>query len=48
MNNSNGLGFNGYDEKGREKWDLLYNVDIYNLEVSYPNINFVNILKGFP
>jgi len=34
VNNSCGLGFNGYDENGNEKWDLLYNVDIYNLEVS--------------
>lgn len=33
MNNSAGLGFNGYDDKGNAKWDLLNNVKIYELEV---------------
>ena len=28
-----GLGFNGYEDNGKEKWDLLNNVDIYKLEV---------------
>ena len=28
-----GFGFDGYDEKGREKWDLLNNANIYEIEV---------------
>ena len=31
--NASGLGFNGYDERGRPKWDLLKNIDILNVEV---------------
>ena len=34
VNNNNGLGFNGYDKDGKAKWDLLNNVQIYNLEVN--------------
>ncbi|XP_048780362.2 lysophospholipid acyltransferase 2-like [Ostrea edulis] len=34
VNNSAGLGFNGYDTKGQARWDLLNNVKIYELEVS--------------
>lgn len=34
VNNAAGLGFNGYDDKGNAKWDLLNNVKIYELEVS--------------
>ena len=33
VNNNNGLGFNGYDEQGNAKWDLLNNVEIFKLEV---------------
>ena len=33
VNNAAGLGFNGYDEKGQAKWDLINNVKIYELEV---------------
>lgn len=32
VNNAAGLGFNGYDDKGNEKWDLVNNVDIWKLE----------------
>ena len=28
-----GFGFDGYDEKGKEKWDLLSNANIYQIEV---------------
>lgn len=28
-----GLGFNGYDKDGNDKWDLLTNVKIWQLEV---------------
>ena len=33
VNNSCGLGFSGYDDKGNAQWDLLNNVKIYQLEV---------------
>lgn len=47
--NASGLGFNGYDAKGRARWDLISNVDILKFEVSladtaihfFPLINFV-------
>ena len=32
--NASGLGFNGYDEFGNAKWDLITNVNIFKLEVS--------------
>jgi len=32
INNASGLGFNGYDESGRAKWDLVKNVSIRKLE----------------
>ncbi len=31
--NSSGLGFNGYDENGAPRWDLLKNFDFLKLEV---------------
>ena len=33
VNASSGLGFNGYDEKGKAKWDLIDNADIFKIEV---------------
>lgn len=33
VNNASGFGFNGYDENGNEKWDLLLNVRIMEIEV---------------
>ena len=33
VNNASGFGFNGYDEKGEPKWDLLTNIDIFAIEV---------------
>ncbi|ESO86086.1 hypothetical protein LOTGIDRAFT_129765 [Lottia gigantea] len=38
VNNAAGLGFQGFDEKGQPKWDLVNNVDIWNVE-------FCNSLK---
>jgi hypothetical protein len=37
--NASGLGFNGYDAKGRARWDLISNVDILKFEVSLSHIN---------
>jgi len=34
VNNASGLGFNGYDEKGNARWDLITNVHIIAIEVS--------------
>jgi len=33
VNYSAGLGFSGYDEEGRSKWDLLDNAEVYLVEV---------------
>ncbi|KAL0102364.1 hypothetical protein PUN28_018705 [Cardiocondyla obscurior] len=32
--NNSGLGFNGYDEQGNARWDLISNVDVYKFETS--------------
>ncbi|CAF0937475.1 unnamed protein product [Brachionus calyciflorus] len=34
VNNASGFGFNGYDDKGESKWDLLTNINILELETS--------------
>lgn len=34
VNNASGLGFNGYDDQGNAKWDLVTNVRIIAIEVS--------------
>jgi len=33
VNYSAGLGFTGYDERGRSKWNLLDNAEIFLVEV---------------
>lgn len=33
VHNASGFGFNGYDNKGIPKWDLITNVKIFSLEV---------------
>ena len=33
MNNMGGLGFNGYDENGKAKWNRVTNVNILKVEV---------------
>lgn len=33
VNNASGLGFSGYDENGKETWDLINNVNIIKIEV---------------
>ena len=42
--NASGLGFNGYDAKGRARWDLISNVDVLKFEVStvYENTHFLS------
>ena len=33
VNNASGLGFNGFDENGNTKWDMVTNINIFKLEV---------------
>lgn len=33
INNAAGFGFNGYDEDGSPRWDLISNLRILNIEV---------------
>ncbi len=35
VSNASGLGFNGYDENGEAKWDLVTGVDVFKLEVNF-------------
>lgn len=32
--NNSGLGFNGFEENGQPKWDLVSNIDVYRFEMS--------------
>lgn len=32
--NNSGIGFNGYDERGKSKWDLISNINVINFEVN--------------
>lgn len=32
--NNSGIGFDGYDDKGKAKWDLISNINVINFEVS--------------
>lgn len=34
VNNAAGYGFNGIDEDGNFRWDLISNLNIWNIEVS--------------
>ncbi|XP_063306572.1 lysophospholipid acyltransferase 1 [Pelobates fuscus] len=34
VNNAAGYGFNGVDEKGNDRWDLITNLNIWNIEAS--------------
>jgi len=36
--NAAGLGFNGYDDAGRPRWDRTTNVDIVGFEVGSSNL----------
>lgn len=31
--NNSGLGFNGYDKDGNDKWDLISNINVVSFEV---------------
>lgn len=35
--NNSGIGFNGYDERGKSKWDLISNINVINFEVTRLN-----------
>lgn len=34
VNYSAGLGFSGYDDRGRSRWTLLDNAEVYYVEVA--------------
>ena len=38
---ASGLGFNGYDEKGKAKFDRVKSCNIYKLETSYKVKDFL-------
>lgn len=42
--NMSGFGFNGYDELGNEKWDLVTNVDAWKVETA---LSFKETLDGW-
>ena len=35
-----GLGFNGYDENGKAKWNRVTNINILKVEVIFPFFSF--------
>ena len=41
IQNGSGFGFNGYDENGKAKWDLVQNVVIRHVEVDVVNSNYI-------
>jgi len=40
VNNMCGLGFNGYDENGKAKWNRVTNVNILKVEVMFQFFSF--------
>lgn len=46
--NNSGLGFNGYDDDGNAKWDMISNINVISFEVSLNLIIFyLNYVEGF-
>lgn len=33
--NNSGMGFNGYDQSGEPKWDMISNISVLKFEVSF-------------
>ena len=42
VNNMCGLGFNGFDEKGKPKWNGMANVNCMKLEVGKPDVKYTS------
>uniref|UniRef100_UPI00358E43F2 lysophospholipid acyltransferase 1-like isoform X2 n=1 Tax=Myxine glutinosa TaxID=7769 RepID=UPI00358E43F2 len=42
INNAAGYGFNGYDEDGRSRWDLISNLNIWKIETATDFKSIVN------
>ena len=40
VNNMCGLGFNGYDENGKAKWNRVTNINILKVEVTFSFFSF--------
>jgi len=47
VNVSAGLGFNGYDDRGIARWDLIDNADIVKVEVWYFLLIFYSLIYVF-
>ena len=53
VNNMCGLGFNGYDENGKAKWNRVTNVNILKVEVIFSffffhlKVNFISCSLTF-
>ena len=44
IQNAAGLGFSGYDEKGRAQWDIVTNVRVWDCEFG---MNFRSVATGW-
>lgn len=47
VNNMSGLGFNGYDENGKAKWNRVTNINILKVEVIFPFLSYEACLFCF-
>ena len=47
VNNMSGLGFNGYDENGKAKWNRVTNINILKVEVIFPFLSLEACLFCF-
>jgi len=45
VNASSGLGYNGTDEKGKARWNLVDNADILQIEVLVVSLIFTEITQ---
>lgn len=44
INNCAGLGFAGYDAAGRAKWDLVSNINVWDIELA---LNLRSVAQGW-
>ena len=41
-----GIGYNGLDEHGQPKWDLMSNAKVRNVEVRFLSQKFINLISS--
>ena len=46
VHNIMGIGFNGYDDQGQARWDLISNVNILNIEVGIVMFKVVSTTRA--